>query len=100
MKGTRFLHIHIYTDTEERANINFPINLLKSAAKFPGIALNLIPGEVKASMAISGINLHDINMGELLRMVEKGSIKEKIVDMEVLDPIDGKVYVKIYIDKN
>lgn len=100
MKTTRFLHIHVYTDSIVKANINLPINLLRAAAKFPFLALNLIPKEAGEELAKSGINLQDINMGELLRMVEQGRIKEKLVDMEVLDPVDGRVYVKIYIDKN
>jgi len=99
MKNTRSLHIQVYTDSIIKANINLPINLLKTAAKFPVLALSLIPKEAREELQKSGINLQDINMGELLRMVEQGQIKEKLVDMEVLDPIDGRIYVKIYIDK-
>ncbi|MEL7566817.1 MAG: hypothetical protein AAGU27_18315 [Dehalobacterium sp.] len=99
MTTIRSLHIQVYTDSIVKANINLPLNLLRTATKFPVLALNLVPKEVREELQKSGINLQDINMGELLRMVEQGQIKEKLVDMEVLDPVDGRIYVKIYIDK-
>jgi len=96
----RFLRIRVYTDSLVKADINIPINLLKASAKFPQLALNLIPKEVTKELMKSGINLSEINMGELLRLVEQGRLKEKIIDMEVLDPEDGRIYVKAYIDGN
>jgi hypothetical protein len=97
---TRFLKIRVYTDSIMKANINIPINLLKASAKFPRLALNMIPREAIEDMTRYGINLYEINMGELLHMVEKGRLQEKIIDMEVLDPVDGHIYVKAYIDEN
>lgn len=99
MKKNRFLHIHVYTDSMVKTKINLPINLLKTAAKFPALALNLIPKEAKAELQKNGLSLQDINMGELIHMIEQGQIKETLVDIEVDDPVEGHIYVKIYIDE-
>lgn len=98
MTNTRVLHVHIYTDSMVKANITLPLNLLKTAAKFPALAINLIPREARAEFEKNGLSLEDINMGELLRMVEQGQIKETLVDIEVMDPVEGRIYIKIYID--
>lgn len=95
----RFLHIRVYTDSLVKANIKLPVNLLKTAVKFPALATGFIPKEVTAEMEKIGIHLQEINMGELLRMVEEGAVKEKLIDMEVLDPKEGRIYVKVYIDE-
>ncbi|MGI6679206.1 MAG: hypothetical protein ACOX2Q_09180 [Dehalobacterium sp.] len=98
MTSKRFLHIKIHTDSEIKADINIPLRLLKTAARFPPLALNLIPQEVMEGLANSGIHLRDINMGELNRLVEQGENKDTLVRMEVLDPVDGRTYVRIYLD--
>ncbi|MGI6685278.1 MAG: hypothetical protein ACOX47_07360 [Bacillota bacterium] len=95
---TRSLRIQVYTDSIQKANLQIPVGLLKTAAKFPSLALNMIPREIIDDLAKNGINLHEINMGELLRLVEQGRLKEKIIDIEVLDPVEGRIYVKAYID--
>ncbi|MCR6545172.1 hypothetical protein [Dehalobacterium formicoaceticum] len=98
MTNQRFLHIKIHTDSEIKADINIPLGILKATAKFPLLALNVIPQETVKELRKSGIHLQDINMGELTRLVEQGKIKDTLIRMEVLDPIEGRIKVRIYID--
>ncbi|HHT63825.1 MAG: hypothetical protein ACOX4H_08985 [Bacillota bacterium] len=97
---TRFLHIQVFTDSIVKADIQIPVSLLKTTAKFPALALQMIPKEVTEDLAKQGINLHDINMGELMHMVKQGRLKEKIIDIKIFDPVEGEISTKVYIDGN
>ena len=45
-----------------------------------------------------GIDLSQIDLEELVRMIEEGLIDCKLVDIDVNDPEKGPVKVEVYVD--
>ncbi len=94
----RFLRVRVWTAHMTKVNMKIPLVLLKAASKFTALGLNLIPEEAKKEMAKSGIDLSQIDFGELLKAIEQGLVEEKLVDLDVVDPVEGPVRVEAYIE--
>ncbi|ATW26902.1 SHOCT-like domain-containing protein [Candidatus Formimonas warabiya] len=94
----RFLRVRVYTANSTKVNVNIPMGLLKAASKFAGFGMNFIPEEARNEMAKKGIDLSQIDIGELVKAIEQGLVDEKLVDIDVMDPVEGQVRVEVYVD--
>lgn len=94
----KFLRIKVYTDKAVKVNINVPLALIKVASRFGAMGLKYIPEEARAEMEKKGIDLSQIDIEELVAAIEQGLIDEKLVDVDVDDPKEGKVRVEVYVD--
>lgn len=94
----RFLRIKVYTDKAVKVNVNIPLALMKAASKFANIGMKYIPDEARVEMEKKGIDLTQINVEELINGIEQGVFDEKLVDIDVDDPEEGKVRVEVYVD--
>jgi len=94
----RYLRIRVYTDKAVKVNVNVPLALMKVASKFAAISMKYIPDEARKEMEKKGIDLSQIDVEELVSMIEQGCVDEKLVDIEVDDPKEGKVRVEVYVD--
>jgi len=94
----RYLRIRVYTDKAVKVNVNIPLALMKVASKFATSGLKYIPEEARQEMEKKGIDLSEIDVAELLNMIDQGLVDEKLVDIDVDDPKEGKVRVEIYVE--
>ncbi len=94
----RFLRVKVYTDKAVKVNVNIPLALMKVASKFAGIGLKYIPDDARREMEKKGIDLTQIDVEELVSAIEQGLIEEKLLDVDVDDPKEGKVRVEVYVD--
>lgn len=94
----RFLRVKVYTDKAVKVNVNIPLALIKVASKFAGMGLKYIPEEARLEMEKKGIDLTQIDIEELVAAIEQGLVDEKLVDVDVDDPKEGKVRVEVYVE--
>lgn len=94
----RFLRVKVYTDKAVKVNVNIPLALMKVASKFASMGLKYIPDEARLEMEKKGIDLTQIDVEELVSAIEQGLVDEKLVDVDVDDPQEGKVRVEVYVD--
>jgi len=94
----RYLRVRVYTDKAVKVNVNIPLALMKVASKFATTGLKYIPDEARKEMESKGIDLSQIDVEELVNMIEQGLVDEKLVDIDVDDPKEGKVRVEVYVD--
>jgi DUF4097 and DUF4098 domain-containing protein YvlB len=94
----RFLRVKVYTDKAVKVNVNIPLALIKVASKFATVGLKYIPDEARIEMEKKGIDLTQIDMEELVIAIEQGLVDEKLVDVDVDDPKEGKVRVEVYVE--
>lgn len=94
----RFLRVKVYTDKAVKVNVNIPLALIKVASKFAGLGLKYIPEEARLEMEKKGIDLTQIDIEELVASIEQGLVDEKLVDVDVDDPKEGKVRVEVYVE--
>lgn len=94
----RYLRVRVYTDKSVKVNVNIPLALMKVASKFATTGLKYIPEEARLEMEKKGIDLTQIDVEELVSMIEQGLVDEKLVDLDVEDPKEGKVRVEVYVD--
>ena len=99
MAKGRFLHIMVYTEQTIKTDFRVALKLLKTASRMPALALKWIPREALEEMAQKGISLADIRMDELVALAEKADLHEHLLQAEVLDPVDGRTFVRIFIDE-
>lgn len=94
----RYLRIKVYTDKAVKVNVNIPLALMKAASKLANMGMKYIPDEARIEMEKKGIDLTQINVEELINGIEQGVFDEKLVDIDVEDPKEGKVRVEVYVD--
>lgn len=99
MTKARFLHIKVYTEETIKTDFRVSLKLLKTVSRMPALALKWIPREVQEEMAQKGISLSDMRMDELAALAEKANLHEHLLQAEVLDPVDGRTFVRIFIDE-
>lgn len=97
--ANRSLRIRVFSENKTKVNINVPLKLLKATSKFIGIGMKAIPEQARREMSNRGIDLSQLDIEELMTLVEHSLTEnEKIVDIDVDDPQEGKVRVEIYVD--
>jgi hypothetical protein len=96
--ANRFLRVKVNTEGTTKVNVNLPLSLLKVASKFAAFGMNYIPESARQEMEKKGINLSQIDLEELMRLIEEGLTDGKLVDVEVNDPNEGLVKVEVYVE--
>jgi hypothetical protein len=96
--GKQFLRIRVLGDKAKKVNVNIPLSLVKVASKFAAFGMGFIPEEARKEMERKGIDLAQLDMGELVTLIEQGLVTEKLVDIDVDDPEEGRVKVEVYVD--
>ncbi len=94
----RYLRVRVSGEKGMKANVNIPLPLLKAAAKLAGVGVNLIPKEARTEMENKGIDLTRLDIDELVRLIDTGLSENKLVDVDVEDPKEGKIKVDVYVD--
>ena len=93
----RFFRIKVDGD-KTKVNVNIPLNLVKATSKLIGSSMQYIPEDARKEMASKGIDLSQIDIEELLRIIDEELIDGKIVDVDVDDPKEGKMKVDVYVE--
>ncbi|MCB8815113.1 SHOCT-like domain-containing protein [Desulfosporosinus shakirovi] len=95
--GERFLRVRVVGEKTLKVNVNVPLSLIHSASKLVVYAMSFIPADKRAELEMKGLDLHDIDVEGLARIIEE-SLDGKIVDVEVADPVEGRIKVEVYVD--
>lgn len=97
-RSGRHLRIRVNGDKSKKVNVNIPLGLIKVFSRFAGLGMKFIPDEARRELERKGIDLNDINIEDLIRLIDQGLVNEKLVDIDVDDPHEGNVRVEIYVD--
>lgn len=98
-RDDRFLRVRVSGDKVKKVNVNIPLKLLKVFSSLAVMCMKLIPEEARRDMEKKGIDLASIDIEELLLLIEQGLVSdEKLVDIDVDDPDEGKVRVEVYVE--
>jgi glutamate dehydrogenase/leucine dehydrogenase len=96
--GKKCLRVRVMGEKAKKVNVNIPLNLVKVASKFAVFGMGLIPEEARKELERKGIDLSQLDLEEVLTMIEQGLDVEKLVDIDVDDPEEGRVKVEVYVD--
>ncbi|MBP2649903.1 MAG: hypothetical protein H6Q74_728 [Firmicutes bacterium] len=96
--GSRFLRIRVTSDQNKKVDVNIPLSLLKVASKFANIGMKLIPEEARLEMEKKGVDLSQIDFGELVQLIDQGLASGKLVDIDTADQRHGNTKVEIYVE--
>jgi soluble cytochrome b562 len=93
-KGKRqTLRIKVDEKDGDKVNVNLPLGLVKVFAG-NGKLEKLIPDSAKMEMKGQGIDISAFQIDEMIDMVERGELDEKIVDVRTEDGTVVEVYVE------
>lgn len=93
-KGKRkMLRIKVDEARGDHVNINLPLGLVKVFAG-NGKLEKLIPDAAKTEIKSQGIDISALNIDEMIDMVERGELDEKIVDVQSDDGTVVEIYVE------
>lgn len=87
------LRIKVDEKDGDKVNINLPLGLVKVFAG-NGKLEKLIPDSAKTEMKVQGIDISAFQIDEMIDMVERGELDEKIVDVRTEDGTVVEIYVE------
>lgn len=94
-KNLRFL---VHNDKSKTINIKIPLRLLKVFSKLPILGMSFLPEQARVEMKKRGIDFSCLDVEELLNMIENGLVEEKLMDIDIDAPDEGKTKVEICVD--
>ncbi|KJS87016.1 MAG: hypothetical protein JM58_05765 [Peptococcaceae bacterium BICA1-8] len=96
----RFLRVRVSGDGTgvKKVDVNIPLSLLKVASKFVNMGIGLVPKEAREQMESRGIDISKIDFDELVQLIDQGLSDGKLVDVDVDDPVQGRIQVEVYVD--
>jgi hypothetical protein len=94
----RYLRIRVDSDRAKKINVNIPMGLIKIFSRFAGLGMKYLPEEARREMERKGIDLTDIHFEDMVPWIDQGLVEEKLVDIDIDDPQEGRVRVQIYVD--
>lgn len=94
----RFFRVRVYGEKAPKVNVNIPLGLIKAASKLANFGISFIPEEARRKMEEKGIDISRIDLAELLAQIDQGLVDEKLVDVDIDDPEEGKMRVEVYVD--
>jgi hypothetical protein len=97
LQGGRFLRVRVVGEKTLRVNVNVPLSLIRSASKLIVYALSFVPSEKRAELEQKGLDLQALDVESLVRIIEE-SVDGKIVDVEVADPLEGRIKVEVCVE--
>ena len=93
-KGRRqTLRIKVDEKGGDKVNVNLPLGLVRVFAG-NGKLEKLIPDSAKVEMKGQGIDISAFQIDEMIDMVERGELDEKIVDVRTEDGTVVEIYVE------
>lgn len=93
----RFLRVRVVGEKMLKVNVNVPLSLIRSASKLVVYALSFVPEEKRAELEQKGLDLQALDVEGLVRIVEE-TVDGKIVDVEVADPLEGRIKVEVCVE--
>ena len=87
------LRVKVDEKDGDKVNINLPLGLVKVFAG-NGKLEKLIPDSAKAEMQGQGIDISAFQIDEMIDLVERGELDEKIVDVRTEDGTVVEIYVE------
>lgn len=89
----QILRIKVDEAKGDKVNINLPLGLVKVFAG-NGKLEKLIPDSAKIEMNEQGIDFSAFNFDEMIDMINRGELDEKIVDIQTDDGTVVEIYVE------
>jgi hypothetical protein len=89
----QMLRIKVDEAKGNKVNINLPLGLVKVFAG-NGKLEKLIPDSAKLEIKEQGIDLSAFNIDEMIDMIDRGELDEKIVDIQTDDGTVVEIYVE------
>ncbi len=93
----RFLRVRVVGEKTLKVNVNVPLSLIRSASKLVVYAMSFVPAEKRAELEEKGLDLQALDVEGLARILEE-TLDGKIVDVEVTDPVEGRIKVEVCVD--
>lgn len=82
-------------------NVNIPLSLVRVFGGFAKNYNKFIPADAKKHMNEQGVDLSELDIDELLKALEEGTLDNPdIVNVDVNNPEEGVVKVRIFLDEN
>lgn len=94
-KHLRFL---VQSGNLKTINIKIPLRLLKVFSKLPILGMSFLPEQARLEMQKRGIDFSKLDFEELVKIIENGLVEEKLMDIDIDDPGEGKTKVEICVD--
>lgn len=95
--GDRFLRVRVAGEKTLKVNVNVPFSLIRSASKLIVYAMSFVPADKRLELEQKGLDLQALDVEGLIRIVEE-SVDGKIVDVEVADPVEGRIKVEVCVE--
>lgn len=95
--ASRFFRIRVDGD-KAKVNVNVPLNLVKATSKLIGSSMKFVPEEARVEMQKKGIDLSQLDLEEIIRLIDEELVDGKLVDVDVDDPKEGRIKVEIYVE--
>ncbi|MDR3541313.1 MAG: hypothetical protein P4L69_10165 [Desulfosporosinus sp.] len=97
LAGERFLRVRVVGEKTLKVNVNVPLSLIRSASKLVVYAMSFVPPEKRVELEEKGLDLQALDVEGLARILEE-TLDGKIVDVEVADPVEGRIKVEVCVD--
>lgn len=97
LTGERFLRVRVVGEKTLKVNVNVPLSLIRSASKLVVYAMSFVPADKRAELEEKGLDLQAIDVEGLARILED-TLDGKIVDVEVADPVEGRIKVEVCVE--
>jgi len=95
--GERFLRVRVVGEKTLKVNVNVPLSLIRSASKVVVYAMSFVPADKRAELEQKGLDLQALDVEGLARILEE-TLDGKIVDVEVADPVEGRIKVEVCVE--
>lgn len=95
--GERFLRVRVVGEKTLKVNVNVPLSLIRSASKLVVYAMSFVPADKRAELEQKGLDLQALDVEGLARILEE-TLDGKIVDVEVADPVEGRIKVEVCVE--
>lgn len=95
--GERFLRVRVVGEKTLKVNVNVPLSLIRSASKLIVYAMSFVPADKRAELEQKGLDLQALDVEGLARILEE-TLDGKIVDVEVADPVEGRIKVEVCVE--
>lgn len=89
----KMLRIKVDEAKGDHVNVNLPLGLVKVFAG-NGKLEKLIPDSAKMEIKAQGIDISAFQIDEMIDMVERGELDEKIIDVQTDDGTTVEIYVE------
>ncbi len=99
-KSFKILKIVVFVEKDDvNVNIGVPVGVIKILGNIAQNSTKYIPQSAQEAMKSKGVTLEDIDIQGLLAALETGAeYNPVVIDVDMVDPEDGRITVKIFFD--